>query len=332
MATPSRSAAPAGSQPTVLVTADTFCRAETDTYFAIAAGRPPGLAAFYHYREPMAIAHQTVIRTNLDTLYSSTVVDLDAGPVTVTLPDPGGRFMSLIVIDEDHYAFTVYAPGRFTVHKEEIGTRYAMLALRTFVDPNDPQDLPRVHALQDAATITQPGGPGQFEVPAWDAASQQIVRDALLVLSSTLPDLRHAFGRKEAVDPVRHLIATASGWGGNPDQDAVYLNVFPPSNDGSTRYRLTVPAEVPIDGFWSVTVYNADGYIVPNDLGVYSLNSLSAQQNDDGTTVLQFGGCDGQSANCLPTPRGWNYMVRLYRPRQEILTGAWTFPAPVPVG
>ena len=39
-------------------------------------------------------------------------------------------------------------------------------------------------------------------------------------------------------------------------------------------------------------------------------------------------GCDGAVANCLPVPAGWNYLVRLYRPKPEILTGAWTFPEP----
>jgi hypothetical protein len=330
--TQAETATPASGQTPVPVTADNFVRAETDTYFAVPIEQAGGLGVFFHYREPMDIDNQTVVRANRDTLYSTALVDLEAGPVTVTLPDPGERFLSMLVINQDHYAIaTEYAPATVTYGKDEVGTRYVMLALRTFVAPNDPEDLLRVHALQDAVTIDQPGGPGAFEVPTWDPESRQTVRDALLVLSATLPDMRHAFGRKEDVDPIRHFIATASGWGGNPDQDAVYLNVTPAQNDGGRAYRLTVPAEVPVDGFWSITVYGADGYIPPNDLGAYSLNSLSAQPGDDGTTAIQFGDCDGQVPNCVPTTPGWNYMVRLYRPRAKILEGSWTFPEAEPV-
>jgi hypothetical protein len=313
-----------------LVTADNFVRAETDTYFAALVAQAGGLARFFHYREPMPIDNQTVVRTNLDTLYSTALIDLDAGPVTVTLPDAGKRFMSLLVVSEDHYAFAVYAPGTFAFSRDDIGTRYAMLAVRTFVDPADPGDLPSVHALQDAISIEQPGGPGAFEVPAWDPVSQKTVRDALLVLNSTLPDLRRAFGRKGQVDPVRHFIGSASGWGGNPDQDALYLNVTPAQNDGAVVYRLDIPAEVPVDGFWSITVYNAEGYITPNNLGVYSLNNYAAQPNPDGTVTIQFGGCDGVTPNCIPVPPDWNYMVRLYRPRADLLEGSWTFPEAEP--
>jgi hypothetical protein len=42
--------------------------------------------------------------------------------------------------------------------------------------------------------------------------------------------------------------------------------------------------------------------------------------------TIQFGGCDGKIPNCLPITKGWNYMVRLYRPRAEILNGTWKFP------
>ena len=49
-----------------------------------------------------------MIRLNRDTLYSFGVFDLDAGAVTVTLPDAGKRFMALQVINEDHYALDVY--------------------------------------------------------------------------------------------------------------------------------------------------------------------------------------------------------------------------------
>ena len=70
-------------------------------------------------------------------------------------------------------------------------------------------------------------------MPKWDPESQKKVRDALLVLGSTLPDSKMAFGRPDDVDPVRHLIATAMAWGGNPEKDATYFNVTPRQNDGN---------------------------------------------------------------------------------------------------
>jgi len=46
---------------------------------------------------------------------------------------------------------------------------------------------------------------------------------------------------------------------------------------------------------------------------------------------IHFGGCDGKIPKCLPTTRGWNYIVRLYRPHVEILNGQWKFPEAQPV-
>ena len=204
------------------------------------------------------------------------------------------------------------------------------MGVRTLVDPNVADDFKRVHALQDAIKVEQPGGPGRLELPNWDQASQKKVRDALLALNETLPDLKRAGGRKDQVDPVRHLIGTAAGWGLNPEKDAVYLNITPKENDGSGAYKLSVK-DVPVDGFWSVTVYDASGHFRKNDLNAYSLNNITAQKAPDGSVDVQFGGCDGKIPNCLPTMQGWNYMVRLYRPRAEVLDGKWTFPEARPV-
>jgi hypothetical protein len=308
------------------VTADNFVRAETDLYFGVAVQRG-GIGKLYHYREPMRIDEQTVIRANRDTLYSSAVFDLDAGPVTVTLPDAGGRFMSMQVFDEDQYTVQVaYDPGSYAFSLESVGTRYMMLGVRTLLlDPSDPADIEKAHDLQDAIQVSQPGGPGSFEVPTFDPESQKTVREALLVLASTLPDVAHAFGARGAVDPVRRLICAASAWGGNPDKEAVYLNVTPSRNDGSTSYRLQVP-EVPVDGFWSISLYNAEGYYEANPQNSYSINNITARKEADGSVVIQFGGCDAAVPNCLPIMPGWNYMVRLYRPRKEILNGSWKFP------
>jgi hypothetical protein len=258
---------------TVPVTADNFTRAETDTYFAKIVKQAGGVGKFSHRREIEPIDDQIVIRGNRDTIYSAAVFDLDAGPVTVTLPDAGERFMSMIVIDQDQYTPAVYyGAGSHTFTREQIGTRYLMLALRTFVDPNHPADIARVHVLQDAVEVEQPGGPGTFEIPNWDPVGHKKVRDALLVLASTLPDSDRGFGTKEQVDPVRRLILSASAWGGNPDSEAKYLNVNPTRNDGKTIYRLTVPSEVPVDGFWSITVYDAEGRFQKNAYDAYSLN------------------------------------------------------------
>jgi hypothetical protein len=311
------------------VTADNFNRAESDMYFANTLKRAGGIGKLDHGREIMLIDKQTVIRANRDTLYSAAVFDLDAGPVTVTMPDASKRFMSMMVIDEDQYAPLVfYGAGSQTITKEQIGTRYVMVGIRTFVDPSDPEDLGKVHALQDAIKISQANS-GSWEAPNWDPVSQKKVRDALLVLSSTLPETKRMFGPKSEVDPVRHLIGTATGWGGNPEKDAMYLTVTPSKNDGNTIYKLTTK-NVPVDGFWSVSVYNAKGYFEKNQYDAYSLNNITAEKDADGSVTIQFGGCDGKIPNCLPTTPGWNYWVRLYRPKAEILNGSWKFPEAQP--
>jgi hypothetical protein len=278
----------------------------------------------------MPIEKQAVVRANRDTLYSAGVFDLDAGPVTITMPDAGKRFMSMIVIDEDQYAPLVfYGAGTHTLTKEQIDTRYVMVGIRTFVDPADPKDLEEVHALQDAIKVTQTS-PGSFEVLKWDQTSQKKVREALLALAATLPDTKRMFGPKDQVDPVRHLIGTATGWGGNPEKDAMYVTVVPIKNDGATIYKLTA-RDVPVDGFWSISVYNAKGYFEKNAYDVYTLNNITAKKDAGGSVMIQFGGCDGKIPNCLPITSGWNYWVRLYRPRAEILSGKWKFPDAQPV-
>ena len=315
----------------IIVTPDNFIRAESDVYMA-GQVNDGAFGQFKHTRSPAPVDKQLIVRLNRDTIYSSGVFDLDAGPVTLNLPDPGERFLSVLTINQDHYNPKVfYGAGTHTLTREDMGTRYVMVAVRILADPNDMEDMASANALQDAIGVTQPGGPGTFEIPAWDPVSQKNVRDALIALSNTIPDLRYAAGPdKDSVDPVRRIAAAASGWGLNPDKDAIYLNVFPQRNDGTVPYLLRVK-DVPVDGFWSVTAYTAEGYFAPNDLNAYSINSITGSKDKDGFITIRFGGCTPEASNCLPVTDGWNYMVRLYRPRQEILNGSWSFPAAEPI-
>jgi hypothetical protein len=319
----------AQAQNAVPVTVDNYNRAESDASFGSLVKRG-AFGKLAHSRNLKPLDEQGVVRPNRDTLYSEGVFDLDGGPVTITTPNAGKRYMSMQVIDQDDYvpAF-YYGAGAYTLTKANVGTRYVLVLIRILIDPNDPKDVEQVHALQDKIKVSQKSA-GKFEVPNWDHDSLLKVRKALLTLGEGI-DSKNMFGARGKVDPIKHLIGSAVGWGGAPEKDALYVLATPAKNDGTTVHKMTVPANVPVDGFWSISLYNAEGYFQKNDLNAYSLNNITSKKNPDGTVIVQFGGCDGKIPNCLPIMKGWNYGVRLYRARPEVLSGKWKFPEAQPL-
>jgi hypothetical protein len=83
--------------------------------------------------------------------------------------------------------------------------------------------------------------------------------------------------------------------------------------------------DVPVDGFWSVSLYNEKGYFEKNPQNAYSVNSITAKKDADGAITVHFDGDPSQS-NFLAIMPGWNYTVRLYRPRKAVLDETWKFP------
>ena len=325
----SDSSTQAARQNTAKVTIDNLVRAETDHMirsqieaFNLKVGE------ISHLRDPVTPENQVVIRCNQDTIYSAAALDLSE-PVTITLPEADGRFMSMLVVNQDHYIFGESQPGAYELTEENVGTHFAWVLFRTFVDVTDPNDIAAAHAAQDAIEIAG-GGDGPFEAPNWDKAALEKARKAVSTLSELGFNASRAFGRKGEVDPVDYLVGAIAGWGGQPASMAVYVILSVEQNDGQTSYAVTVK-DVPVDAFWSITVYNAQGYLEANDLGVNSYNNFSAQPNEDGSYTIHFGGCDDGRGNCIPITPGWNYTVRLYQPHQEILDGSWSFPVPQPV-
>lgn len=308
------------------VTVDNFRRAETDHYFLAYASKGC-FAKLCNEPGPAPVDKQNVVRMNRDTPYSVGIFDLTS-PLTITKPDTGKRFQSMQIINQDHYIpLVAYDAGTYVLTQEQAGTRYVAVLFRTFMDPNDAADVKAAHAAQGAIRVAQVQ-PGKFEVPEWDQQQRAKLSAALGSLMAFVPDSRRTFGKKDTVDPVRHLIGTAAGWGGNPVEDATYISGVVKQNDGKTPYLLTV-RDVPVAGFWSVTVYNAKGlYEAPEN--AISVNNVTGKRNADGSMTIRFGG-DPAADNYLRIMPGWNYTVRLYRPRPAILDGKWTFPEPTPV-
>ena len=308
------------------VNVSNFARAESDVaikkvYDAV------GFGTWFHLRAPTPIDQQKVIRMNRDTLYSTVVLDLRE-PATVTMPETGGRYQSLHVISQDHYSFAKVKPGRYELTQENVGSRYAYLIVRTFFDANDPEDLKTTNALQDALKI-EGGASGPLDIPDWNIEQMMEARGALNTLAKLGASNVGAFGTKEEVDPINHLIFTAAGWGGLPNKQTIAELGSVEKNDG-TPHVLNVPKDVPVRAFWSVIVYDTNGFIPENELGVYSYNNVSAKPNADGSITIHFGG-DKDQINYLPIAKGWNYAIRMYEPGEEILNGSWTFPRIVPV-
>ena len=319
--------------PSVLVTPDNFNRAETDMIFAGGVKRPgQGLGRFMHYREPMGVDYP-IIRPNRDTLYSLSVFDLGAGPVTITLPDAGKRFISLQVIDEDQYTPQVlYGGGKYTFTRQDVGTRYVSLGIRILADPNSPEDIKQVHTLQDAIKVDQ------------HLATRAILKSPLgippatrkcAMLCSPLakPSLTPIVCSDLAIklmlsaissEPPSHSAATRK-------KMPYTLNITPSKNDGKTVHQLTVKARSSRCLLVNHRLQRRRPFHKERPQRLCCTNSITAKKSADGSVTVRFGGEFDQLSNCLPIAPGWNYMVRLYRPQNQILDGTWKFPEAQPL-
>jgi len=259
------------------------------------------------------------MRINFDTLYSTVILDLTE-PATLTMPDTDGRYQSAWIITDEHYNPMAFVkPGTYTLTQEDVGRRYATIAIRTQVNVMDPDDLATVHKLQDQLRIEQ-ADKGSFEPSGnWDmeevlamrAKFQQRCKEAGLT-SEVM------FGKKGEVPLFEHNCGTALGWGGFTPDRAVYPGIYSTSTEPQT---LTLK-DVPANAFWSVTVYDAEGYPQGD---VYNINSAFAVPNEDGSYTIHFGG-DKDAVNYMDIYEGWNIALRIYEPTDAYFNGEWTMP------
>lgn len=344
------------------VTIDNYLRAESDSYMGKCVQKG-ALGKFVHQREVTKVdpsaesapKHgQDVIRMSRDTLYSSLILDL-ASPATLTFPDVGDRFLSLEFGSETHDIFqSEYTPGKHLLTRNgcsceppcrsmrsgiactAFGTPYAFILLRTLANADNATDIAEAHKAQDSFALEQQDV-GKWAVPDWSHADLVAVREHLLELkaTSTEPVTFGSFTGPEKIDRLYGVLNVAAGWGGARAEDQSYYSWRPPAGDIGT-FTLTMP-KVPLDGngFWSITVYNKEGYMFADPSNYNSAAQGQQGLNPDGSTTVHFGGCDHPArrvpskAHCMPVTPGWNIIMRFFRPGKEILDGSWVVPNPV---
>lgn len=226
--------------------------------------------------------------------------------------------------------YTIYSP-----------TRYISTITRTLADPHDPSSLQFAWGLQNATYATPQKNPGTFAFDLTIMPYLVAARTSYAKISPFVPPALSLNGFQysnkygyEAVDPVAHHIGSAVLWGGLPFKDAFYEIVFPPAyvNNSGVAFTITVDSsKVPIEanGFWSVTVYNAVGFIQYNQYAAYSFNSLTAIPDETRGSIytIHFSQNPIPNVNWIEIFPGWNYMIRLYKPLPAVLSGAYTFPS-----
>jgi hypothetical protein len=310
------------SSALIPVTLDNYEVAETDLAFNNIT-KLVGTNQFLHFPlDEFDLNSQAVVRMNQDTVYSAAVVNTSGG-ATVTLPETDGRYLTVMIAQNDHYVDQVFkTPGEHAIKSD---TDFVGVLLRIGINMNDPDDKVKVQALRDATRLdVKATEPHVF--PNYDMEQLVSLRKQLTAEAAEYGSLNNMQGARGTVDKRMHILGTAAGWGLFPDANARYLSYG--QKDGSGCFKATYEAP-PFNepGFFSITMYDADGWIFSERA---ILSKYNIEFNDDGTFDVFFGDCGEDAKNNLPIVDGWNFLLRIYEPRLEELDG-YALPTPVKV-
>lgn len=311
------------------VTAENFTRAETDRYFAdiqqkaaAQSSDGAGINHFFYIRSIPKAGDRTIVRLNNDTLYAGAVVDTRGG-ATITIPKmPDGRYASALILDNDHYAPEVfYTPG---VHKLPERTRYLMVAVRIQIfNGADPAEVKKVNDLQNQFVINAHSAV-PFKSPDWDKAQLDTLRKEYEAKFSTFQRYPDDWqGPRGKVNEKTRAYAAAGAWGLFPNKDATYINYnahLPADRCYTATYQVP-----PNNAFWSITVYDKEGFTASANS---FLNRSNTQFNQDGSFTAYFGSeqACGNKPNRVDIGDGWNFLMRVYRPGYSVTSGEYKLP------
>lgn len=311
---------------TTAVTDESYALAESEVIFAdyvsrtAAATASNGMGEWLHLRKGADPKDRAVMRINFDTIYSSAILDLTE-PATLTMPEANGRYQSVWIITDEHYNPMAFVePGTYTLTLKNVGRRYAMIVVRTQVNVMNPDDLAVVHGIQDQLKIEQKDRGSFAPTGNWDMEEVLTMRAkyAKIGQDEDIPS-EVMFGKKGEVPLKEHNAGAAMGWGGFTPERAVYPIIF---SDSTAPQTLTLK-DVPAGAFWSVTVYDTEGYPQGDS---YNINSAFAVAGEDGSYTIRFGG-DENAVNYMDIFEGWNIILRIYEPTEAYFNGEWVMPA-----
>ncbi len=305
----------ANQEKSLMVTKDNYPTIETSRQFVIQIKEAGGINKLNLWDGISTVDKQPIIRLNQDTVYSMGVVNVSKG-ATITLPETNGRFISAQFVDADHYIYpAVYGAGTFDFPQR---TDYVYVLIRIGAETGDAKEKAVIADLQKKLTI-HANSANPFAPIKYDESSYEKTHASLLAAFTTGGyDPKTMFNVKGVANEEARQVGAAIGWGGGQVIDNQWA--MRPDSTNFTCQSTTFVDPKNEGGFWSITVYNKEGFLFAKS----NMNSYKAKANEDGSYTVRFG-CDGQENNIdIKNETGaWNAIVRAYRPSQLVQSGKW---------
>ena len=295
---------------TPVVTKGDYVVAETDWYFNEQQKRAP-VNTFTH-NGPVSKTAQDVIRSNRDVMYSLAVVDVSQG-ATLTVP-ARNAFQIIHVMDENHLSHRVVSSGSsLTLTPADLtGGTHVYLLARTKITDDVDESLAAQRALKIEANSANPYQSKGFaveDVGAFrNALTAEFIRGDVKIIE------HKSFGLTlDDLDATSYLYASAVGWGGLPSHTAQYLAAV--KGQGKTSCQSYTVPKPDIDwdkgGFFSLTTYDADGWIVEDNFYI-DHNKMQS----DGMSFTLYINCP-KKPNSITVQENWTGILRFYLPSNE---------------
>ncbi|MGR3713831.1 MAG: DUF1254 domain-containing protein [Shimia sp.] len=313
-----------------VVTEDNYPMAESERQMLVRQTNA-GINKFDHKRELTPTDDQDVVRMNRDTYYSFATINVSQGAKVIMPEIPEGKYMSIMGITLDHRIQPMqYGPGEFNLSTHTGDHIYLVVRLdSTFTqeEANAIQDQMKIVANSNATLAVEP-----YDEVSFDAVETELkaAMPALLkeqgkeALNGMFTDFEQKY---DTFNDRKWKIGSAVGWGGALTTD----NVYEISGNMPSKVCHQATFEDPLnEAFWSVTVYDADGFMFGD---FANLSSDTAETNKDGTTTLSFG-CGKDAINNIPTANKsgeFNLAVRHYQRSEKVADGYRVLPFVKPV-
>jgi hypothetical protein len=319
-----KDASAAKTEKGVLITNENFIHADSIRAYFKELDKAGKVNVIRPERNLITADTQDVIRMNRDTLYTRIILDVKGGASITTQPYDG--YQSINVLDINHSQIaSLNGVGTLKVDESMLTEgQHAYVIVRTGLLRTLPEQemMAKAHAAQDAISIkTNSATPFKptvsYDYETLDKVKYKILKDFALNPQPNV--VKNGFGTMKDRDPVAARTVIAIGWGALSGANAVYSSFT--GNKERCSYDLEKPdLNYEGRGFFSITIYNFDGYVATIN---YAINSDNMVANEDGTYTITFLASgepvkEGEK-NVVRTPRGkmWTGVLRCYYPNDN---------------